>query len=78
LNDQEIAMNKHNLWKLAQQHQVFDASLTKAEMIRKIQLAEGNFDCYARAGDGDCDQSECLWRRDCLLESAAAGKPQTH
>jgi len=68
-------MNKHTLQKLAKQHQVFDASLSKAEMIHKIQLAEGNFDCYARAGEGNCDQSECLWRADCLLESAAAALP---
>lgn len=65
-------MNKHALQKLAKQHQVFDASLDKAEMIRRIQLAEGNFDCYARAGEGHCDQGECLWRKDCLLDSAAA------
>lgn len=66
-------MNKNALQKLAKQHQIFDASLSKTELIRKIQLAEGNFDCYAKAGQGDCDQSECLWRKDCMLESAAAG-----
>ena len=71
-------MNKHSLQKLARQHHVFDASLDKAALIRKIQLAEGNFDCYARAGEGECDQSECLWRKDCLLESAATATPQPH
>ena len=64
-------MNKNMLLKMAKQHRVFDASLNTAELIRKIQLAEGNFDCYARADQGHCDQSECLWQKGCLLESAA-------
>lgn len=71
-------MNKTALLKLAKQHQVFDASLNRTELIRKIQLSEGNFDCYATAGRGECDQSECLWRKDCLLESAASGQSLAH
>ena len=37
----------------------------KAELIRQIQRAEGNFDCFGSAR-GDCDQYDCLWRQDCL------------
>lgn len=70
-------MNKQTLLKLAKQHQVFDASLNKAELIRKIQLSEGNFDCYAKAGQGHCDQDECLWRKDCLNDSANAADAAT-
>jgi hypothetical protein len=40
-------------------------NLRKAELIRTIQLAEGNFDCFGRA-DGYCDQPNCLFRKDCL------------
>ena len=36
-----------------------------AELIRTIQKAEGNFPCFKTA-TGSCDQSECLWRTDCL------------
>lgn len=68
-------MNRNALLKLAKQHQIFDASLDKTELIRKIQLAEGNFDCFARAGGGECGQSECLWRQDCLCESAEGDRP---
>ncbi len=39
---------------------------SKAELIRELQRHEGNFDCYATALLGDCDQTECLWRKDCL------------
>lgn len=68
----ETEMNKNDLRRLAKQHHIFDASLSKTELIRKIQLAEGNFDCFAKADQGHCDQTECLWWQDCQLESAAA------
>ncbi len=37
----------------------------KQDLIREIQRAEGNFDCYATA-EVCCDQYGCLWRKDCL------------
>jgi hypothetical protein len=37
----------------------------KTELIRQIQRAEGNFDCFDTAVDF-CDQYGCLWRKDCL------------
>lgn len=37
----------------------------KADLIRQIQKAEGNFDCFGTAVDG-CDQLQCLFRDDCL------------
>jgi hypothetical protein len=39
--------------------------LQKAELIKAIQLAEGNFDCFGTAEDY-CDQTSCLFRQDCL------------
>lgn len=62
-------MNKKELLKLAKQHCIADLAQGKAGLIRCIQRAEGNFDCYARADRGECDQGACLWRADCLPES---------
>jgi len=49
----------------------------KADLIREIQRAEGNFDCFGTAL-GFCDQQECVFRDICLLENgtkaAARGK----
>lgn len=45
--------------------------LSKAELIRRIQRAEGNFDCFGTAGDY-CDQSECCFREDCLRPSSSS------
>jgi len=39
--------------------------LSKTELIRRIQRAEGNFDCFETAKDY-CDQYECCFREDCL------------
>lgn len=39
--------------------------LTKADLIKKIQRAEGNFDCFGTAKDY-CDQFQCCFREDCL------------
>jgi hypothetical protein len=45
----------------------------KVELIRAIQRKEGNFDCFATAYDGMCDQTGCLWREDCFA-AARSGK----
>jgi hypothetical protein len=39
---------------------------TKLQLIRSIQVAEGNFPCFATALQAECDQSGCLWQRDCI------------
>ncbi|MBE0595641.1 MAG: SAP domain-containing protein [Desulfuromonadales bacterium] len=36
------------------------------ELIRRIQRAEGNFDCYAAAARHACQQNDCCWRSRCL------------
>jgi hypothetical protein len=50
------------------------AKLTKVNLIKEIQRTEGNFDCFASAEAGECDQVNCLWRDDCLT---LAKKTQT-
>lgn len=42
------------------------ARMNKTTVIREIQKAEGNFDCFATPVDGQCDQMLCRWRQDCL------------
>lgn len=41
----------------------------KADLIRSIQVTEGNFDCFASAYNKECDQLDCLWRKDCFSSS---------
>ncbi len=44
--------------------------MKKGDLVRAVQRAEGNFDCYASAGRFDCPQTSCCWRRDCLKNPA--------
>jgi hypothetical protein len=46
--------------------------LRKLDLIKSIQRAEGNFDCFASAKNSECDQLECIWRGDCF----GAAQPQ--
>ncbi|OHE60347.1 MAG: SAP domain-containing protein [Thermodesulfovibrio sp. RBG_19FT_COMBO_42_12] len=41
-------------------------NMKKENIIRAIQRAEGNNDCFGSANAGICDQFNCLWREDCL------------
>lgn len=40
--------------------------MSKLKLIQAIQSSEGNFDCFASAIDGECDQLKCIWRDDCF------------
>lgn len=59
---------------IAKSHRVVPGALSKTELIRLIQINEGNFDCYATAYAGECDQTGCSWRED-SFESARTGEP---
>lgn len=43
----------------------FDPKVQKPELIKTIQKAEGNFECFGTALNY-CDQSVCMWKDDCL------------
>jgi hypothetical protein len=62
-------MKAEEVRSIARIHQIDIKGLSKTNMIKEIQRNEGNFDCYASAFGGECDQSGCLWRVDCLKES---------
>jgi hypothetical protein len=51
---------------IAKKKGVNSARMRKADLVRSIQRAEGNFDCFGSPTDGVCDQSVCAWREDCL------------
>ena len=56
---------------IAKSRKIKPGSLSKAELIRAIQIQEGNTACYGRASSGECSQADCLWRADCLLAAPA-------
>ena len=40
--------------------------MKKAELIRAVQVAEGNSPCFQRISA--CGQMDCLFRGDCLIQ----------
>ncbi len=42
-------------------------------LVRSIQRAEGNIDCYRR-GRQQCDRRRCAWRDHCLKEPEGISK----
>jgi hypothetical protein len=43
--------------------------MKKADLIKAIQRAEGNPDCFGTATTY-CDQARCSWREECLPEKS--------
>lgn len=39
---------------------------TKTELIKAIQKAEGNVDCFASPNRKNCPEIKCCWRTDCI------------
>jgi len=62
-------MNMQEIRVLAKDLGIKYSRMKKAELIQTIQLTEGNFGCFSSAISGDCDQTACLWRDDCLSVS---------
>jgi len=62
-------MHIQTIRSIAKERGIKAGRMTKADMIRTIQRTEGNFDCFATAFDGVCDQLQCTWRDDCLSSS---------
>ena len=65
-------MNNGELLKLAGQYFISDSGLSVANLVRKIQLAEGHVDCFS-TGRTRCDQMGCQWRAECLSETTPPG-----
>ncbi len=58
-------MNIKQIREIAKSKGVAVGSMKKEEIIRAIQKAEGNFDCFGSAV-GSCTQQDCIWREDCI------------
>jgi len=62
-------MNMQEIKNIAKAHGIKLSNATKLNLIREIQVSEGNFSCFATAISGECDQTGCMWRDDCMTLS---------
>jgi hypothetical protein len=58
-------MKLDEIKEIAKQHNIKTAKMKKAELVRAIQQAEGNEQCFDSGKATTCDQEKCLWREDC-------------
>ena len=58
-------MSMANIKEKAKNLGINPANMKKTELIRAIQQAEGNSQCYGTT-NGTCQWTECCWRTDCL------------
>jgi len=59
-------MTLKDIKEMARNFDIKAGKMKKDEIVRAIQKAEGNFDCFGTALSGSCSQEDCLWREDCL------------
>lgn len=58
-------MRIQDIREIAKKNGVRAGKLNKVNLIRAIQKAEGNNDCFATPYVAECNQTNCLWREDC-------------
>ncbi len=58
-------MNMSEIKEVAKDRGVKVGRLKKADLIREIQEAEGNPQCFCTGFSEQCGQQGCLWRADC-------------
>ena len=51
---------------IAKEKKVKIGKLKKAELIKAIQIAEGNDPCFQASFAAECTVEDCLWRKDCI------------
>ena len=61
----ELKMKITEIKEIARQRSVKIGKASKSELIRSIQLAEGNQHCFASGLSRECGQHNCAWREDC-------------
>nr|AAX38509.1 ORF77.1 [Leptospirillum ferrooxidans] len=66
LNRRGATMKMDEIKKTAQEKGINPGKSRKADLIRNIQRAEGNNDCFESGQASKCGQTGCLWRGDCL------------
>ena len=62
-------MNMQDIRGMATEHGIKTSRMSKLKLVQAIQLSEGNFNCFASAADGECDQLNCIWRDDCFASA---------
>ncbi len=58
-------MKVQEIREIAERMGIKAGKMKKADLIRAIQQAEGNENCFETGRVDTCGQDHCLWRGDC-------------
>jgi hypothetical protein len=58
-------MKLEEIKSLAQLHSIKVNKMKKADLVRAIQRAEWNEQCFESGASATCGQHTCAWREDC-------------
>lgn len=61
-------MNINEIKAVAKKKGVKTVKMKKVDIIRAIQKAENNFECYGTDRVQNCNEQNCLWLSDCVKE----------
>jgi len=64
--DKVIIMRFQEIQKMAKDMGIRSVKMKKADLIRAIQRAENNIECYGTKRGDNCQEMACLWKSDCL------------
>jgi hypothetical protein len=59
-------MKIYEIKDIAKRHHITVGKAKKSELIRAIQQAEGNRQCFNTNCSKECGQYTCLWKEDCV------------
>lgn len=59
-------MNFNEIKRIAKGMGINTFGMKKLDVVRAIQRAENNIDCYGTQRVNTCHEDECLWRNDCI------------
>jgi hypothetical protein len=59
-------MKMQEVREIAKKWNIKAAKMKKTDVIRAIQQAEGNLNCYDTGYADKCGQENCIWREDCV------------
>jgi hypothetical protein len=59
-------MKLDEIKEIATKHDIKAGKMKKTDLVRTIQMAEGNKACFETGRANVCGQSACLWREDCV------------
>jgi hypothetical protein len=64
-------MQIKKIGEIAKKKSVKPGKMNRTDLIRAIQRAEGNSDCFATTHVNMCNEMNRLWREDCKVEVVA-------